>query len=78
MKLNFRRFSVLVLLATVTFTSCKKDDKDPDPTPDKSSEIAVHADDQNRISTEMDNVANEAVTALESPRVILFQVPLTL
>jgi hypothetical protein len=63
MKLKFRLMSVLTLAAIVTFTSCKKDDKN---TTDYSSEVATHSDDQNRISTELDNVANEANVALES------------
>lgn len=65
MRINARPALVLSLALTVSFISCKKEDK-PDPVTDPASEIAAHADDQNRISAELDAVAADANTMLES------------
>lgn len=62
MQTNFRLLPVLILALLTTFTACKKDSKPADST----TELATHADDQNRVSSQMDAVASEASLALES------------
>jgi hypothetical protein len=52
----------LVLALFTTFTACKKEDAPAD----HSAELTAHADDQNRVSTEIDAVANDANLAVES------------
>ena len=67
MKINYRLLSVLTLATFTIFTSCKKDDKkDPVTEPDLATEITTHSDDQNRVSSETDAVAEDAGTVLES------------
>src|SRR5215218_5545515 len=66
MNFNYRLLSVTTLAFFMLLTSCKKDDKPTNNPPDLATEIQVHSDDQNRVSTEVDNVANDAGTALES------------
>lgn len=62
MQINFRLLPVLTLAAFTTFTACKKDSKPAEST----SELATHADDQNRVSAQVDAVSNEASLAIES------------
>lgn len=64
MHFKFRLAAVFTLAIFTTLTSCKKDEtsSNNDPAP----EIAAHSDDQNRISGELDAVANDANIALES------------
>ena len=64
MHLNLRLVPVLTLTLLIGFTACKKD-KNTDTT-DPSPEVTMHADDQNRISTELDAVATEANMMVES------------
>lgn len=62
MQINFRLLPVLTLAIFTTFTACKKDSK-----PDNSStELTTHADDENRVSTQIDAVATDASLAIES------------
>ena len=63
MQKNFRFLSVLALTVFTTFTACKKDPAKPD---DTTTEMTTQADDQSRISGEMDAVANDANAAIES------------
>ena len=63
MQINFRLLPVLTLAVFTTFTACKKDSK---PDGESTNELATHADDQNRVSTQIDAVANDASLAIES------------
>jgi hypothetical protein len=54
--------SLIALLTTVIFTSCKKEGS----TDNSSTEIPTHSDDQSRFSGETDAVAIDAGIALES------------
>ena len=62
MQINFRLLPVFTLAVFTTFTACKKDSKPAD----SNTELATHADDQNRVSTQIDAVANDASFAIES------------
>jgi hypothetical protein len=64
MQTNFRLLPVLTLALLTTFTACKKEDSKS--TTDSSAELTTHADDQNRVSTQLDAVANDASLAIES------------
>jgi len=44
--------------------ACKKD-KNEETTNDPATEVAAHSDDQNRVSTELDAVADDAIASLE-------------
>ena len=61
MKKNFRLLLVASIAFSVCFVSCKKIDRDKD-----NAELATHADDQSRVSSETDAVANDAGTASEN------------
>ncbi len=62
MQINFRFLPVLTLAVITTFTACKKDSK-----PDNSTtEMETQADDQNRVSTQIDAATNDASFAIES------------
>jgi hypothetical protein len=63
MQLNFRLVPVATLALFTTFTACKKESK---TSTDNSTELTTHADDQSRVSTQIDAVANDANLALES------------
>lgn len=63
MQTTFRQSSVLILAVfTIIFASCKKDSNPPEST----NELAAHADDQNRVSTQIDAASNDVSVALES------------
>ena len=62
MQINFRLLPVLTLAVFTTFTACKKEDKPSDP----ANELSVQADDQNRVSTQIDGISNDATMAMES------------
>lgn len=63
MKMNLRSLPVFALAIATTFTACKKNDAPPvEATP----EIQAHADDQNQISANLDDVLNEVNGALEA------------
>lgn len=62
MQMNFRLLPVLTLALFTTFTACKKDSKPADST----AELETHADDQSRVSTQIDDVSNDASLAIES------------
>jgi hypothetical protein len=64
MQTNFRLLPVLALAVLATFTACKKEGSSLEM--DNTAEIQAHADDQNNIAAELDEVANEANVALES------------
>jgi hypothetical protein len=63
MQTNFRLLPVAALALLATFTSCKKE---ASKTSDSSTELTTHADDQNRVSTQLDAVSNDASLAVES------------
>jgi hypothetical protein len=63
MQINFRLLPVFTLVIFTTFTACKKDSK---PAEESTNELATHADDQNRVSTQIDAVSNDASLAIES------------
>lgn len=65
MKMNPRSLPVLALALITTFTACKKENN-PTKEPDQATEIKTHTDDQNRVSSELDEVANDANFALEN------------
>lgn len=62
MQINFRLLPALTLAVFTTFTACKKDSKPAEST----NELATHADDQNRVSAQIDAVSNDASLAIES------------
>jgi hypothetical protein len=62
MQINFRLLPVLTLAVFTTFTACKKESKPSDP----ADELSVQADDQNRVSDQIDAVSNDATNAIES------------
>lgn len=64
MKLNLRSLPVLALALTVTFTACQKEEKQQIENPE--TEVKAHAEDQNRVSADLDEIANDANLALES------------
>lgn len=63
MKARFLSFAVLVLSASVLFTSCQKDNNPEDT--DYSAQSSAHSDDQSRFSSDVDAVANDANSVLE-------------
>jgi hypothetical protein len=63
MQFNFRMMPVLTLALITTFAACKKSDSG---STDNSTEATTHADDQNTVSTQFNQVANEINLALES------------
>lgn len=65
MQLNFRLVPVLTLAFITTFTACKKDTT-TDTNESSATEIKTHADDQNRVSAELDLAATEVTAAMES------------
>jgi len=66
MKMNYRILAMLTMATFTIFTSCKKDDKPVNNPPDLSTEITTHSDDQNRVSSETDAVADDAGSFLEA------------
>jgi hypothetical protein len=62
MQINFRHLPVVALAIFTTLTACKKDASETDP----ASELTAQSDDQSRVSTQIDGVANDANIALES------------
>lgn len=64
MKLNLRSLPVYALALTVAFTSCKKEAKQE--TEINETEVKTHAEDQSRVSADLDEIANDANVALES------------
>ena len=65
MKINIRLMAVITLATFSIFTSCKKDDDKKTTTPDLATEVTTHSDDQNRVSSETDAVAEDAGNILE-------------
>jgi hypothetical protein len=67
MKMNFRSVPALMLAVMIIFTACQKNaTPDPDTDPATAEEVQVHSQDQNRVSSDLDDVANEVNVALES------------
>ena len=64
MKTFLRTLPVLTLAFAVTFAACKKEEKKQ--TTDPASEVLGHTDDQTNISTQIDALADDANTSLES------------
>lgn len=64
MQTNFRLLSAFLLALLTTFTACKKEDSKSST--DSAAELTTHADDQNRVSTQLDAAANDASLAIES------------
>ena len=65
MKLNLRSLPVFALAISAAFTACKKDNSTNTTDPDPAVEVQAHADDQSRISGDMDDATNEVNVALE-------------
>lgn len=63
-----RYLHLLAFLAIVTsFTACQKENNNPTPTKDESeTELSAQSDDQARVSSETDEVADEINTAIEA------------
>lgn len=64
MKTNLRSLSLVVALAA-SVASCKKDDA-PKQQTELGIEVKTQAEDQSRVSADLDDVANDADAALES------------
>ena len=62
MKKSLHTLLAAILALSVSFTSCKKTEN----TTDNNTDLATHADDEARFSSETDAVANDANTAIES------------
>ena len=63
MKIKIISLSVLVCSLALIFNACKKDNS---TTQDNTTELTSQSDDQNRFSTEVDAVANDANAALST------------
>ncbi|RYY96778.1 MAG: hypothetical protein EOO11_12585 [Chitinophagaceae bacterium] len=65
--MKLRALSFAVLSLTLAVTACKKDAKEDDNTStvDLETRVTTHADDQNRVSNEMDAVDNDVNSYLE-------------
>lgn len=63
MKTTFRSLSAIVLAVGTTFTACKKDEVQPT---DSTPQIQAHANDQQRISSNLDDLMTEITGALET------------
>jgi hypothetical protein len=63
MQTSFRLLPVITLAVLTSFTACKKEDSKT-PT-DSKSELTTHADDQNRVSSQLDAVANDVSFSFE-------------
>ncbi|RYZ29840.1 MAG: hypothetical protein EOO10_04965 [Chitinophagaceae bacterium] len=66
MKQTIRSMSVLSLAASIAFTSCKKTENTITENTETVAELKTHAEDQNRVSGDIDNLTNEINGALES------------
>src|SRR5215213_5080846 len=64
MQTNFRLLPVITLAVLTSFTACKKEASKS--TDDSKSELSTHADDQNRVSSQLDAVANDVSFSIES------------
>ena len=67
MQTTLRILSVFALATIMGISSCKKDEspeQEPDQ-PDVATQIAVHSNDQNRVSSDMDMVVNDIIEKLE-------------
>ncbi|MEO8772328.1 MAG: hypothetical protein ABI402_19675 [Ferruginibacter sp.] len=62
MKMNIRFFLVAVIALSVSFTSCNKDKTS---TTTSNDNLGTHSDDQSRVSSETDAVANDVDNASE-------------
>jgi hypothetical protein len=65
MQSKIRLITATFLLSAVVFVSCKKTDTNP-VTTDQTTELSTQADDQSRVSTEVDAIANDGNIVLES------------
>lgn len=65
MKMNVRSMAGFLFASAISFTACQKNDFYK-PNEDQSPEIKAHAEDQNRISTDIDDLTDEANAALEA------------
>ena len=63
MQTSFRLLPVLTLAVLTSLTACKKEDSKS--TNDSTSELTTHADDQNRVSSQLDAVANDVSFSIE-------------
>ena len=64
MQTNFRLLPVITLAVLTSFTACKKEASKS--TDDSKSQLTTHSDDQNRVSSQLDAVANDVNTTIES------------
>lgn len=65
MKTAFRSIAVLAFGICFFFYACRKNNSSQPPATDVTTEVQDHADDQSRVSGDMDDVANDADAALE-------------
>ena len=66
MKMKILPILGIVLSTAVIITACKKESSSTTTSTDSSVELSAQADDQSRVSTEIDAVANDANTALST------------
>ena len=64
MQTNFRLLPVITLAVLTGLIACKKENSKP--APDSNQQLTTHADDQNRISSQIDAVANDVSFSIES------------
>jgi hypothetical protein len=65
MQSKIRLIAAVTFIMAAAFTSCKKTDTNQSAS-DQTTELTAQADDQSSVSTELDAVANDANTILES------------
>jgi hypothetical protein len=65
MQSKIRLIAAVILVMAASFVSCKKTDTNP-PATDPTAELTVQADDESRISSEIDAIANDANVTMES------------
>ena len=63
--MNLRSYGVCALAIVALFTSCKKTESNPNDNTETATELKAHAEDQNRVSGDMDNMTTEVSGALE-------------
>jgi hypothetical protein len=62
---NLRPFSFIILSILFAVSSCKKDSVQQQPDPEKD-EMAIHSEDQSKVSGDIDGVTNDLNLAVES------------
>ena len=63
MKKNIQIMLAAILALSISFTSCKKTDKN---TEDTNTDVATHSDDQSNVASATDDVANDANSIIDN------------